>query len=163
LGHLPLQDGTIFHDDICGVREVPCLIHANPEADLSPRRLKVLFAEDEVLLRLMLCDFLRDNGFQVFEATGAAEAMSILSATPVDVVITDLHMRATGDGMELARHVRAHLPSASLLLAAATIPPLVEPSAFDAFFIKPYQPEHIVAWIRRHHPAIAHHEGSSPS
>ena len=95
------------------------MINADAGVDLASRRLKVLFAEDEVLLRLMLCDVLRESGFQVFEAADAAEAIAILRTTPVDVVITDLHMRVVGDGMEFARHVRAHCPGVSLLLASA--------------------------------------------
>ena len=73
------------------------MINADAGIDLAPRRLKVLFAEDEVLLRLMLCDVLRKSGFQVFEAADTAEAIAILRTTPVDVVITDLHMRVVGD------------------------------------------------------------------
>ena len=81
------------------------MINADAGVDLASRRLKVLFAEDEVLLRLMLCDVLRESGFQVFEAADAA-----LRTTPVDVVITDLLMRVVGDGIEFARHVGAHCP-----------------------------------------------------
>ena len=62
----------------------------------------------------MLCDVLRESGFQVFEAADAA-----LRTTPVDVVITDLLMRVVGDGIEFARHVGAHCPGVSLLLASA--------------------------------------------
>ena len=96
------------------------------EPAYPPRKLKVVVAEDEVLLRLMVSDVLRENGFQVFEARDAAEAISILRTTPVDVVITDLHMRGVGDGMEVASHVRAHCPGVSLLLTAGTTPPLTE-------------------------------------
>jgi hypothetical protein len=35
-----------------------------------------------------------------------------------------------------------------LVLASAYPPPLKE-SLFDAFFLKPYEPEAIVRWIRR--------------
>jgi two-component system, response regulator PdtaR len=137
------------------------LINVDAGTDLAPRRLKVLFAEDEVLLRLMLCNVLRESGFQVFEAADAAEAIAILRTTPVDVVITDLHMRVVGDGMEFARHVRAHCPGVSLLLASANEPPTSERSPFDAFFIKPYQPEDIVTWIRRRHTRTSDQANSS--
>jgi CheY-like chemotaxis protein len=140
---------------------VPCLIDANPEADVPPRKLKVLFAENEVLVRLMVSDALRQNSFQVFEASNAAEAISILRTTPVDMVITDLHMRSANDGMEVARHVRAHCPGVSLLLAAATTPPIAEQFLFDAFFLKPYQPEDIVAWIARCHSTTSRREDNS--
>jgi CheY-like chemotaxis protein len=43
-----------------------------------PKPVKVLFAEDEDLVRLMLAEVLRDEGFQVIEASDAAEAISML-------------------------------------------------------------------------------------
>jgi CheY-like chemotaxis protein len=137
------------------------LINTAAEADTPPKGLKVLFAEDEVLLRLMVTDVLRQNGFQVLEAKDAAEAISILRTMPVDVVVIDLHMQVAGDGMEVARHVRAHCQGVSLLLAAATTPPITDQSLFDAFFVKPYQPEDIVAWIARHHATTSPREDSS--
>jgi CheY-like chemotaxis protein len=59
---------------------------------------KVLFAEDEVLVRLMMAEALRGEGFQVFEASDGEEGISVLKAMPVDVVITDLRMSAVADG-----------------------------------------------------------------
>ena len=56
------------------------MTNADAEAAVPPRRLKVLFAEDEVLLRLMLCDVLRESSFQVFEAADAAEAIRYAAA-----------------------------------------------------------------------------------
>jgi CheY-like chemotaxis protein len=116
--------------------------------DAPARTVAVLVAEDEVLLRLMVADVLREQGFQVFEAADPDEAISILRTMPVDVVITDLNMRAIGDGMQVAKYVRDHCRGVSLLLASAHTPP-IEGSPFDAFFGKPYRPEDIVMWIRR--------------
>ena len=71
------------------------------------------FAEDEVLLRLMMAEVLRGQGFQVFEASDGEEGISILRAMPADVVITDLRMDTLTDGLELARYVRAECPQLS--------------------------------------------------
>jgi CheY-like chemotaxis protein len=118
---------------------------------VPPKPVKVLFGEDEDLVRLMLADVLRDEGFQVIEASDAAEAISMLKAMPVDVVITDLRMRTNADGLELAAYVRAHCPGVSLVGASAYAPPITEDLAFDAFFIKPYNPDDIASWIRHRH------------
>jgi CheY-like chemotaxis protein len=75
---------------------------------------KVLFAEDEALVRLMMADVLREEGFQVIEVSDAAEAISILKAMPVDVVITDLRMSAVAHRSATAC---ACLREPSLLLA----------------------------------------------
>jgi DNA-binding response OmpR family regulator len=62
------------------------VITASPKADVPPKPVKVLFTEDEVLLRLMVTDVLRQAGFQVFEASNGHEGVSILKTMPVDVV-----------------------------------------------------------------------------
>ena len=118
---------------------------------ISAKAVKVLFAEDEVLVRLMMAEVLRGQGLHVFEASDGEEGISILRAMPVDVVITDLRMDTLTDGLELARYVRAECSGVSLILASAQAPPIIGDLTFDAFFIKPYPPEDLVAWIRRRH------------
>ena len=133
------------------------VISATPQSDVPSKPVKVLFAEDEVLVRLMMAEALRREGFQVFEASDGEEGISILKAMPVDVVITDLRMSAVADGLELARYVLAHCPGVALVLASAQAPPLTEDLTFDAFFIKPYPPEDLVAWIRRRQVSTPEH------
>ena len=111
--------------------------------------MKVLVVEDEVLLRLMLADVLRDHGFQVFEAANAAQALSVLRAMPVDVVILDLHMKVAGEGMLVANYVRREGLCTWLVLASGQVPTEAEGFPFHAFFIKPYNPEDIAIWIKQ--------------
>ncbi len=111
--------------------------------------MKVVVAEDEVLVRLMLADVLQEHGFEVFEAANVAEALSILRATPVDVVITDLNMQVVGDGMLVVGYARRHGRCTLLVLASAHQTTEIVGSLFDAFFIKPYNPEDIAIWIKR--------------
>jgi CheY-like chemotaxis protein len=120
-----------------------------PKAEAPSRAPKIVIAEDEVLLRLMLADVLREQGFQVFEAADAEEAIAILKCTPdVDVVVSDMRMRATLDGLSLASYVRAHCPDVSLVLASAYVQLPLDPT-FDAIFMKPFSPEEIAKWIRK--------------
>ena len=139
------------------------MIRATPGGNVPPKPVKVLFAEDEDLVRLMMADVLRDEGFQVIEASDASEAISMLKAMSVDVVITDLRMRTIADGLELAAYVRAHCPGVSLVGASAYAPPISEDLAFDAFFIKPYNPEDIASWIRHRHSSTRDHVDQAES
>jgi CheY-like chemotaxis protein len=138
------------------------VISVTSQTDVPPKPVKVLFAEDEDLVRLMLADVLREEGFLVFEASDAAEAISTLKAMLVDVVITDLRMRTIADGLELAAYVRAHCRGVSLVGASAYAPPITDDLAFDAFFIKPYNPEDIASWIRRRHGSTRCADGGLP-
>ncbi len=122
-----------------------------PHSDLPKSPVRVLLAEDEILLRLVMADALREAGYQVFEANSGAEGVSILQAMPVHVIVTDLRMSTFTDGLELARYVRVNCPGVSLILASAQVPPIAEDVTFDAFFVKPFPPEHLVAWIKRRH------------
>jgi CheY-like chemotaxis protein len=81
------------------------LISSPPNTDVPPNAVKLLYAEDEVLLRLMLADALHEAGFQVFEASDGEESISILKTMSVDVVVTDLRMATLTDGLELAFQV----------------------------------------------------------
>ena len=123
--------------------------------------LQVLVAEDEFVVRRMVADVLREQGFHVFEAEDAEEAVAILKAVPVDAVVTDLRMRTVGDGTAVADYVRAHCPGVPIVLASVEAPPISEHSLFDAFFIKPFKPEDIAAWIKRHHTTPTPREDSS--
>jgi CheY-like chemotaxis protein len=120
---------------------------ARPERASEP--VKVLVAEDEALVRLVLAETLRDAGFRVFEAANADAALAVIYTVQVDVVVTDLQMTTAADGVVIARHVRERHPHAPVLLASVLAPP-VDGCPFDASFIKPYEPEDIAAWIRRH-------------
>jgi CheY-like chemotaxis protein len=116
----------------------------------------IVVAEDEVLVRLMVADHLRAQGFKVLEAASAQEAISILASVPdIRVIVTDMHMLGPQDGIELANYVRAHHPRIAMLLASAHPPAAVEQSPFDAFFTKPYNLEAIAAWIKRRLPSPA--------
>ena len=123
--------------------------------------LQVLVAEDDFLARQMVADVLREQGFQVFEAEDAEEAVAILKAVPVNAVVTDQRMRTAGDGAVVADYVRAHCPGVPIILASVQAPPISEHSLFDAFFIKPFKPEDIAAWIKRHHTTTTPREDSS--
>jgi CheY-like chemotaxis protein len=57
------------------------------------RRPKALIVEDDVLLRMMVTDALRAEGFQVLEAATAHSAFLLFKSVPeVGVVISDLRM-----------------------------------------------------------------------
>jgi CheY-like chemotaxis protein len=129
------------------------VINLNATPETWPEPVTVLIAEDDVLVRLMVAEALREAGFRVSEAVHADEAITILNTMQVDVVVTDLHMRAAKDGLKVANYVREHCPGTPVLLASEQTLP-VDGCRFDGFFIKPYRPEDIVAWIKRHITAV---------
>ncbi len=78
-------------------------------------------AEDDVLLRLALSEYLRDAGFHVLEAANGDEARKILDAqVPVDIVISDVHMAHEGEGLELAQWLGANYPEIPMILTSGS-------------------------------------------
>lgn len=91
-------------------------ITADAESPLST----VLVVEDEVLIRLVIADYLRECGYRVHEAVNAEEAVSILQSpeVSVDVVFSDVEMPGAMDGFGLARWIRTNKPGTEVILTS---------------------------------------------
>jgi CheY-like chemotaxis protein len=130
---------------------------STPTANLnpaSPPLRTVLVVEDEVLIRLVISDYLRECGYRVHEAANADEAVAVLEAPEVEVhvVFSDVIMPGSMDGFGLARWVRANHPRVDVVLTsgldrsaeiAGTLceaGPLVD---------KPYEPQGVVDRIKQ--------------
>ena len=114
----------------------------------------ILVVEDEVLVRLVIADYLRECGYRVHEAVSAEEAILILQAPEVsiDVVFSDVEMPGNMDGFGLARWVRSNMPKTQVILTSG-----VERSADIAATLceagpllkKPYPSRDVVDRIRQ--------------
>lgn len=107
----------------------------------------VLVVEDEALVRLMIVETLRDDGFTVLEAGDAAEAQAILAQSMVDVLVTDLNMPGM-DGRALIAHARERRPDLpAMLMTGAASGETVE--AGIEVIGKPFSPEDLPGKLRR--------------
>ena len=79
----------------------------------------ILVVEDEVLVRMMIADELRNAGYTVLEASSADEALEVLRHTPkVGLVFTDLRMPGSMDGAKFAGFVRSAYPVLKIVLTS---------------------------------------------
>ena len=78
----------------------------------------ILVVEDEVLVRMVICEYLRDCGYRVIEAAGADEAMLVLQQDDlaIDAVLSDVEMPGSMDGFGLARWIRLHRTGLDVIL-----------------------------------------------
>jgi CheY-like chemotaxis protein len=105
-----------------------------------------LVVEDEVLIRLVIADYLRECGYRVHEAASAEEAIAVLESSDVsvDIVFSDVIMPGGMDGFGLARWVRANWPKIEVVLTSG-----IDRSAEVAGMLcqggplleKPYEPQ----------------------
>lgn len=85
----------------------------------------VLVVEDEILVRIVIAEELRDAGMRVIEVGSADEAMAHLRAGhKVDVVFTDIELPGSMNGFELARRLQADFPELKLLMTSGRLPAL---------------------------------------
>jgi two-component system chemotaxis response regulator CheY len=138
------------------VSELPTPSNADAAAVARPT---VLVVDDEDLVRAVVARRLRLAGFEVVEARDGLEALDVLPAGGVDIVLTDLHMpRSTGE--QLARDLRRIPAMASAPILLMTGGPSDESrmraAGCTGFVYKPL-PDRLAEILRA---ALAH--GSSP-
>jgi CheY-like chemotaxis protein len=113
---------------------------------------QVLVVDDEPDTRQSLELLLRSWGLDVVTASNGVEALGLLSACPVDVVLTDLSMPEM-DGQELVRRMKTDPDLGQIpIIAASALPQL--PSALEgfveAFLRKPLDFERLRAALAPH-------------
>jgi two-component system response regulator AtoC len=106
----------------------------------------VLVVDDEALLRLSLCERLAEEGYDLLEASTAAEAMRHLAAEP-DLVLLDFQL-PDGDGLTILSEIRKHSPDVVVIMMTgfSSIENAVETMKRGAFHYvnKPFDLEEIV-------------------
>jgi CheY-like chemotaxis protein len=109
----------------------------------------VLVVEDEVLIRMMVSECLRQAGCEVFEAASADEALDVLSTSSgPDVLVTDVKMPGAVDGLELASRARQACPGLKVVVTSGHALAQNANGLADAFLAKPFALEHLVGRVR---------------
>jgi len=124
------------------------------EARSGPVRNVVLVVDEEVLVRYVICDYLRECGYRVVEAANAVEALQVLqeSDVGVDVILNSVQLPGSTAGFSLARWVRAHRPEIGVILVG-TVPQAADAAAElceeGPMLARPYEPQAVVDRIKR--------------
>jgi CheY-like chemotaxis protein len=110
----------------------------------------ILVVEDELFVRLLVSDALWDAGYRVLEAFNGDEAIDILtSGAHVDVILSDVRMPGSVDGLGLLAFVRKNYPDLPVIISSGH---LASTLAFEyganGFLPKPYAIAHAVAVIK---------------
>ena len=119
--------------------------------DALPHDAVVLVVDDELLVRMITVDVLVDAGFQVIEADCADAALPIIEARDdLRVLVTDVRMPGSMDGLELAHHVSSRRDDVVILVTSGHARPTRDELPPRASFIgKPYRAEALVAEVRQ--------------
>ena len=89
-------------------------------ARLTP--VTILVVENEAIVLLEFADWLTDNGLTVLTASDADEAITLLDAHPeIEVLMTDINMPGSMDGIRLAHHVRGRWPPLKIVVVSGRL------------------------------------------
>src|SRR6266498_3613879 len=129
------------------------LILLTTEKEWTHTMNNILIVDDDPNIRELVRVFLRNEGFDVYEASDGVEALARLESLKVELVVLDV-MMPNMDGWELCRELRAayDLP---LLMLTAKGETAQKVKGFqlgtDDYLVKPFEPLELVARVKALH------------
>jgi DNA-binding response OmpR family regulator len=115
----------------------------------NPKELKVvMIVEPEVLVRMVLAEYLRDCGYSVIEATAAKDVWTVLdSGHRLDVIVAEV---GAVDGFSVAKRVRQTHPDINVILTSGIAGAALESHELckEGPIKQPYEPKEVEARIR---------------
>ena len=108
----------------------------------------ILVVEDEPLILMDVADQLDSEGYNIYQAANADEAIDLLVAhLDIRLVFTDIDMPGSMDGLKLAAAVRDRWPPVHIIITTGKTRPMTIPD--NALFIpKPYLTRNVVTAMR---------------
>lgn len=79
---------------------------------------KILVADDEMSIRLLYSEELKEEGYEVYLASNGREALEVVAKVPLDLVILDIKMPEMS-GIEVLRQIKEKNPNMPVLLSSA--------------------------------------------
>ena len=118
----------------------------------SSKKVRILVVDDSPDTLEVLKRNLESEGYTVFVARGAVEAIKIIESSPVDLVITDLKMPEV-DGLSLVRHVQENYKNTGVMMITGypSIEGAVEAvkSGAEEYLSKPFTDEELSLAVKR--------------
>ena len=118
---------------------------------MNKTEIRVLVVDDEPAIRRALRAPLVELGFQLSEASRGEEALQLLRASAIDVVLLDVNMPGIG-GIETLRRIRAIFPRLPVLMLTVRDAEEEKVEALengaDDYITKPFSVRELIARIR---------------
>ena len=111
---------------------------------------KILIADDEQLMRQLVIDFLKPEGYEILEASDGKEALDIYDKEHPDLILLDVMMPGY-DGWTVCREIRRE-STVPIMMLTAKGEEIDQLFAYDLgadeYITKPFSPKILVAKIK---------------
>lgn len=111
---------------------------------------KILIADDEQLMRQLVIDFLKPEGYKILEASDGKEALDIYDKEHPDLILLDVMMPGY-DGWTVCREIRRE-STVPIMMLTAKGEEIDQLFAYDLgadeYITKPFSPKILVAKIK---------------
>jgi two-component system OmpR family response regulator len=117
----------------------------------------VLVVDDNSDLRSIVVGFLRYHDYAVLEARSGEDAMKMLSATTIDVLIADLFLPGQLNGVALLFHYRKVYPKGCRILLTAALSDMVRSVCqyIDTVYLqKPFELDELLVKLKVECPKL---------
>jgi len=108
---------------------------------------QILFVEDDFLLNFSSCEFIRDRGIRVIEASSPLLAANVIDKRAyLSALVCDIDLGEGENGFDIARRARAAYPGLPVVFVSGTAVSrhAAEGVEGSIFISKPYHPRQIV-------------------
>ncbi len=115
---------------------------------------KILVVDDERDMRWVLSNFLKEDGYTIYEAEDCGHALNFLKKdSPPDLILLDLRIPGEMDGIDLLKEIKKTMPEIQVIILTAygNIGSAVEAIKLGAYdyLAKPFENERLRLTIKR--------------
>ena len=134
-----------------------------PKRALSMPAYSIAIIEDEMVIATTIAQVLKELQYNVVGKAGSySEAIALIERTTPDLLLLDIRINGSRDGIEVAKYVKEHFNCAIIFLTAnsdrATIDRVKETEPL-AYLVKPFQKEDLHTAIEI---AMLNHQRNQP-
>lgn len=115
--------------------------------------MNIVAVDDSEVLLEYISLVLENAGHKVYRAGNAADAINVISANPIDLVLSDVHMEGT-DGFTFARTLRSHPAHADIPIVFVTgdesedFKGRSRKAGANGWLKKPFKPEQMLGMVQ---------------
>jgi len=119
---------------------------------MGGKKRALLVVDDEPDFREILAFTFERNGYAVFQAGNAVEAIEVVKKTKIDIIISDIRMPG-GDGTQLLEEVKKYNPHIPMVIFVTGFTDITLEEAYDigvdAIFSKPFDTKVLLAAVEK--------------